>query len=96
VWKNFLGFEGVLPISYPKGSIIMLKMMLRDIGHDEVALTPEYDKQTQAIIKDLQQKHGILTDGFVGPLTKIVLYNEKEDFLAPRLVAFEHLLNDNQ
>ena len=91
VWKNYLGFEGVLPFSYPKGSVIMLKMMLRDIGYDDVELTPLYDKQTQTIIRNLQQKHGIKADGFVGPLTKIVLYNEKEDFPAPRLVTYEPL-----
>jgi len=94
-WKNYLGFEGTLPFSYPKGTVIMLKMMLRDIGYDDVELTPEYDKQTQAIIRELQQKHGIKADGFVGPLTKIILYNEKEDFTAPRLIAYEHLLNDH-
>ncbi len=94
VWKNYMGFEGVLPLSSPKGSIIMLKMMLRDIGYEEVALTPEFDTLTQVIIKDLQFKHGIDADGFVGPLTKIVLYNEKEDFSAPRLVTPERLLND--
>jgi len=90
-WKNYLGFEGTLPIRYPKGSIIMLKMMLRDVGYDNVELTPVFDKQTQAIIRDIQQKHGIEADGFVGPLTKIVLYNEKNDFQAPRLVAYERL-----
>ncbi len=94
-WKNHLGFEGTLPFSYPKGSVIMLKMMLRDIGYAEVELTPEFDKQTQAIIKDIQQRNGITADGFVGPLTKIVLYKEKRDFRAPRLVDYEHLLNDN-
>ena len=95
VWKNYLGFEGVLPLNNPKGSVIMLKMMLRDIGHEDVALTPEYDMQTQAIIKNLQQKHGIDADGFVGPLTKIVLYNEKEDISAPRLVTYERLLENH-
>ncbi len=95
VWKNYLGFEGVMPLNNPKGSVIMLKMMLRDIGHEDVALTPEYDMQTQAIIKNLQQKHGIDADGFVGPLTKIVLYNEKEDISAPRLVTYERLLENH-
>jgi general secretion pathway protein A len=93
VWKNYLGFEGVLPFSYPKGSVIMLKMMLRDIGYDDVELTPVYDKQTQTIIRNLQQKHGIKADGFVGPLTKIVLYNEKKDFSSPRLVTYEPIAN---
>jgi len=87
VWKNYLGLEGTLPLSDPKGSVIMLKMILRDLGYADVALSPEYDIRTQAIIKDLQQKHGIIADGFVGPMTKIVLYNEKEDNLAPKLVT---------
>ena len=87
MWKNFLGFEGILPLSDPNGSVIILKMMLRDIGYEEVALTPEFDTLTQAIIKNLQYRHGINADGFVGPLTKIVLYNEKEDIWAPRLVS---------
>ena len=74
-------------MSDPNGSVIILKMMLRDIGYEEVALTPEFDTLTQAIIKNLQYRHGINADGFVGPLTKIVLYNEKEDIWAPRLVS---------
>ena len=93
VWKNYLGLEGTMPLSHPRGSVIMLKMMLRDLGYADVALTPEYDIQTQAIIMDLQQKHGIDADGFVGPMTKIILYNEKENALAPRLVAFERQSN---
>lgn len=93
-WKNHLGFEGTIPFSYPKGSVIMLKMLLRDIGYDSVELTPEYDKETKIIIQKIQQRNGIEADGFVGPLTKIVLYNEKGDFLTPRLKVYEPLVND--
>jgi general secretion pathway protein A len=93
-WKNHLAFEGIIPLRYPKGSVIMLKMLLRDMGYDHVALTPEYDKATRAIIEEIQQRNGLRVDGFVGPLTKIVLYNEKGDFPAPRLVVYEPLLND--
>ena len=93
-WKNHLGFEGTIPFNYPKGSVIMLKMLLRDMGYVQVELTPEYDRATQAVIKDIQQRNGVEADGFVGPLTKIVLYNEKGDFPAPRLVVYEPLLND--
>jgi general secretion pathway protein A len=95
VWKNYLSLEGTMPLSHPKGSVIMLKMMLRDLGHEDVALTPEYDIRTRAIIMDLQQRHGIDADGFVGPLTKIVLYNEKEDISAPRLVTYGRLSNNH-
>ena len=94
-WKNHLGFKGTIPFSYPKGSVIMLKMLLRDMGYDNVALTPEYDKETKMIIQKIQQRNGITADGFVGPLTKIVLYNEKGDFPAPRLKVYEPLLNDD-
>ena len=94
-WKNHLGFKGTLPFTYPKGSVIMLKMMLRDMGYDDVALTPEYDQRTKAIVKEIQQRHGIEADGFVGPLTKIVLYNEKGDYATPQLVVYEPLLNDH-
>jgi len=93
-WKNHLGFEGTIPFNYPKGSVIMLKMLLRDMGYVQVELTPAYDSATQAVIKDIQQRNGVDADGFVGPLTKIVLYNEKGDFPAPRLVDYEPLLND--
>ena len=93
-WKNHLGFEGTIPFNYPKGSVIMLKMLLRDMGYVQVELTPAYDSATQAVIKDIQQRNGVEADGFVGPLTKIVLYNEKGDFPAPRLVDYEPLLND--
>ncbi|MCG6909957.1 MAG: AAA family ATPase [Deltaproteobacteria bacterium] len=93
-WKNHLGFEGTLPFSYPKGAVIMLKMMLRDIGYEDVALTPVYDLSTRAIIKEIQRRHGLKADGFVGPLTKIALYNEKEDYPAPRLVVYEPLLRE--
>jgi general secretion pathway protein A len=93
-WKNHLGFEGTIPFNYPKGSVIMLKMLLRDMGYTQVELTPEYDNATQAVIKDIQQRNGVDADGFVGPLTKIVLYNEKGDFPVPRLVVYEPLLND--
>jgi len=93
-WKNHLGFEGTIPFNYPKGSVIMLKMLLRDMGYVQVELTPEYDKATRAVIEDIQQRNGVDADGFVGPLTKIVLYNEKGDLPAPRLVNYEPLLND--
>ena len=90
-WRNHLGFKGTIPLSHPKGSVIMLKMLLRDLGYDEVALTPEYDKRTRTVIENIQHKNGIRADGFVGPMTKIVLYNEKGDFPGPRLVEYEPL-----
>ena len=93
-WRNHLGLKGTIPIGYPKGSVIMLKMLLRDLGYHDVALTPAYDRKTRAIIEDIQRRNGIRADGFVGPMTKIVLYHEKGDFPGPQLVVYEPPLSD--
>ncbi|MBW2337311.1 MAG: hypothetical protein JRF47_11240, partial [Deltaproteobacteria bacterium] len=45
----------------------------------------EYDSWTRNIIKEIQAKYGIPVDGFVGPLTKIILYREKKSFEMPYL-----------
>lgn len=89
VWKNYMGFEGTIPLSYPKGSVIMLKMLLREIGHREIEIDAVYGAQTQETVKAIQRKYGLTADGYVGPLTKIVLYNEKGGLPAPRLVSHE-------
>ncbi|MEX1327878.1 MAG: hypothetical protein AB1Z29_13820 [Desulfobacterales bacterium] len=41
--------------------------------------------RTRNAIKEIQTQYGILADGFVGPLTKIILYKSKGSFEMPRL-----------
>lgn len=84
-WKNFYNYQRITPRNSPKESIIALKMHLRDIGFKNIAINTNYDLFTQLAIKAIQAKHGIPVDGIVGPLTKIVLYNEKELFAIPHL-----------
>lgn len=84
-WKNFYNYQRITPRNSPKESIITLKMHLRDIGFKNIAINTNYDLFTQLAIKAIQAKHGIPVDGIVGPLTKIVLYNEKELFAIPHL-----------
>lgn len=84
-WKNFYNYQRIIPRNSPKESIIALKMHLRDIGFKNIEINTNYDLFTQLAIKAIQAKHGIPVDGIVGPLTKIVLYNEKKLFAIPHL-----------
>jgi general secretion pathway protein A len=84
-WKNFLSISGTLPTRTNKDSIITLKLLLHELGYDNVEMDDDYDIRTRNAIEEIQTKYGILADGFVGPLTKIILYKSKGSFEMPRL-----------
>lgn len=84
-WKNFYNYQGTIPVTSPDGSIVTLKLHLRDLGHDRIDISTAYDAATRQEVERLQAEHGIPVDGFVGPLTKIVLYNETAGLAMPRL-----------
>jgi general secretion pathway protein A len=84
-WRNFKSFQGTIPVSSPEGTVLALKLYLKELGFEGIALDAEYDEQTLQIIKDVQAKHGVGADGYVGPLTKIVLYNELSSLDIPHL-----------
>ncbi len=84
-WKNFLSIWGTIPKRSNKDSIITLKLLLHELGFSDVEINDEYDNGTRLAIEAVQAKYGIPVDGFVGPLTKMILYREKESFEMPRL-----------
>ena len=84
-WKDFLSISGTLPSRTNKDSIITLKLLLHELGYRNVELNDNYDIRTRNAIKEIQTQYGILADGFVGPLTKIILYKSKGSFEMPRL-----------
>ena len=84
-WKNFLSIWGTIPSRSSKDSIITLKLLLHELGFGNVELNDEYDTWTRNAIEKVQAKYGIPVDGFVGPLTKIILYREKDTFEMPSL-----------
>jgi len=84
-WNNFMSYRGTIPTNSSDDTILTLKMHLRDIGFDEIKITPVYDIQAKKAVKEIQKKHGIPVDGFVGSLTKIVLYNENKSLKIPHL-----------
>jgi len=85
-WKNFLAISGIIPKNSGGEAVITLKLLLRDIGYNDLELNAEYDLETQQAIEDVQAKYGIAVDGFVGPLTKMILYQEKRTFEIPEVV----------
>lgn len=85
-WKNFLSIWGTIPRHTNKDSIITLKLLLHDLGFSDVEINDEYDDWTRQAVQEIQAKYGIPVDGFVGPLTKMILYQEKETFEMPSLI----------
>ncbi len=84
-WKNFLSIWGTIPKRSNKDSIIVLKLLLHELGFSDIEINDEYDNWTRQAIEEVQAKYGMPVDGFVGPLTKMILYREKESFEMPRL-----------
>ncbi|MDH4321979.1 MAG: peptidoglycan-binding protein, partial [Desulfobulbaceae bacterium] len=84
-WKNFLRIDGTIPRNAPSSSVLSFKMLLRDIGCRDVAMTAAYDQGAKAIVRNLQRKYGLEADGKVGPLTKIILYREAKRYPMPQI-----------
>ena len=84
-WKNFHSIWGTIPVQTYKDSVVTLKLLLQDLGFKDVAINDKYDGLTQDAVKTIQAKYGIPVDGYVGPLTKIILYKEKTSLEMPYL-----------
>lgn len=84
-WKDFLSDPGTIPVSSSPEAVIALKLLLREMGHTEIAIAPAYDNLTEQTIRQVQIKYGLTVDGLVGPLTKISLYNDNPKLWQPRL-----------
>ena len=86
-WLNFYGITGTVHRKSPEESIAAVKMLLKDIGFEDVDLKAEYDAAAEEAVRNIQEKHGIPVDGLVGSMTKIVLYNETGSFDMPHLAT---------
>ena len=87
-WKNFHSIWGTIPVQTYKESVVTLKLLLQDLGFKDVAINDQYDGSAQDAVKTIQEKYGIPVDGYVGPLTKIILYKEKNSLEMPYLSKF--------
>ena len=84
-WKNFHSIWGTIPVQTYKDSVVTLKLLLQELGFKDVAINDQYDGSAQDAVKTIQAKYGIPVDGYVGPLTKIILYKEKNSLEMPYL-----------
>jgi general secretion pathway protein A len=84
-WKNFHSIWGTIPVQTYKDSVVTLKLLLQDLGFKDVAINDKYDRLAQDAVKSIQAKYGVPVDGYVGPLTKIILYKEKNSLEMPYL-----------
>ncbi|MCF8052484.1 MAG: AAA family ATPase [Desulfobacterales bacterium] len=84
-WKNFFAISGQIPGNAPGESVVTLKLLLRDLGYEDVDLSPQYDEATRQAVAAVQANQHLSVDGVVGPMTKIALYNMKEGLGIPRL-----------
>ena len=98
IWKNFYNYSGIIPINTTIDSILTLKMHLREIGYREIVMSPFYDEPAKKAVIEIQKKYGLVEDGIVGPLTRIVLYNESRDINIPHILQSEpgHFIHERQ
>ena len=85
LWKNFYHYQATIPLDSNEDSVVTLKMHLRDLGFEGLSTNGDYDLPTRRAVKTIQAGQGIPVDGFVGPLTQIVLYNQNQALPIPHL-----------
>jgi general secretion pathway protein A len=86
-WKNFYNYTGIIPMSSPGDVIVSLKVHLKRLGFPMEQMNGAYDTATRRAIERIQSRNGLAVDGIVGPMTKIVLYNEDRLLTIPRLTG---------
>ncbi len=84
-WKDFYNLEGVIPVASTRETVLSLKMYLRTLGFPITDTSASFDAVTREAIDTIQTRHGLDADGRVGPLTKIVLYNDNRTLKIPHL-----------
>ena len=84
-WRNHLDDDDQIRGGQPDASVVRLKKYLREIGFSQVDTGPDYDDQTEWAVQHLQEKNGLPPDGIVGPLTKILLFNENPALNIPHI-----------
>ena len=85
VWRDFLNYPGAISSDASGEPVVALKMLLHDIGYNDIEMNRSYDSRTMEVVRKIQEEHGLDVDGIVGPLTKMVLYSEKSSLNVPRI-----------
>lgn len=55
-----------------------MRLALQQLGFEKIPPTAAYDTGLVNAVKTVQKRYGLAPDGLVGPMTKIVLFQELE------------------
>ena len=66
--------------------LYLLASLIYTTGKAFAAELPKYSQKVSTLLTSIQEKYGIIVDGIVGPMTKIVLYNEKGSLKIPHIM----------
>ncbi len=91
LWKNYFKIENYLSRKSNSDQIITLKMLLVEVGFENLIINRNFDNEVENAIRLLQKRNGIVIDGIVGPRTKIVLYNEINRLKTPKLLELNYV-----
>jgi general secretion pathway protein A len=87
IWRDFEGLPPVLRWGFRGPAVEWLQRSLAELGYLQTPATGEYDGATVGAVRAFQTDRGLLSDGEVGPRTKMALYRALEDYPSPSLAG---------
>ena len=84
-WNNLLGTNNVIAYGSPAEAVAGAKRLLRLAGLDYISADPAFDVDMRQAVMEFQKRNNIPVDGLIGPLTKILLINQDQQALLPKL-----------
>jgi general secretion pathway protein A len=84
-YREIPGQDGIISQLSPGIKVIKLKLLLRQLGFQDINLSPDYDENLRQVIIQIQSENEITKDGLAGPITRILLYNQIESPSTPKL-----------
>ena len=84
--REVLYSENAVPMSFSIGDesedILKLQNRLNQLGYLTTSADGKYGKDTVTAVKKFQNKHGLIADGHIGPMTKEILMSSKAEEFA--------------
>ena len=84
--REVLYSENAVPMSFSIGDesdeILKLQNRLNQLGYLTTSPDGKYGKDTVTAVKKFQSKHGLIADGYIGPMTKEILMSSKAEEFA--------------
>jgi general secretion pathway protein A len=85
IWRDFENLGGTFGRGAQGPRVARFQRLLRRAGYYAGVPTGEYDQATEAAVLEFQRAYGLVADGLVGQLTRIVLYARAGGYPHPAL-----------